>query len=312
MADSTRGRTAQPVGGWLWLARVGWVLAALLLLGMDTLGTPALLRLARGLRRWPLRFLPALGGAGTATGGAWHAPGRLCRLYCGAELDRPLVFAQIYRFRRVSSAIERQQTKWVVFGSALGLGTFVALLVVGNVVLMHRVRDSEPGQLIANTVLTILLWCVPLSIGVAILRSRLWDIDVLINRALVYGSLTVALAALYLGVVVGLQALATALTGQPQPQPQPLVIVATTLLIAALVQPLRRALQHGIDRRFYRHKYDAARTLARFGATLRTETDLDQLSEHLVGVVDETMRPAHVALWLAHPATPRSQREGLG
>jgi hypothetical protein len=429
MADATRGRMARPVGGWLRLARVGWVLAALALLGMDALGTPALLRQARvacasghcasfQLSLAQARQLAALGmplgayaaysvalswtgtlvfvliaaviwwrrpddgmallGAFTllifgaavhnamealpASNAAWALPATLSNIagqvsfylfFClfpsgrfvprwmrwpalfvalcwvatlfpnlpiGAAVTGAtpfffgalalLIFAQVYRYRRASSAIERQQTKWVVFGCALALGTFIALLVVGNLLLSHHVRDSEPGQLIASTVLTVLLLCVPLSIGVAILRSRLWDIDVLINRALVYGSLTAALAALYLGVVVGLQALATALTRQPKPQP--LVIVATTLLVAALVQPLRRALQQGIDRRFYRRKYDAARTLARFGATLRTETDLDQLSAHLVTVVDDTMRPAHVTLWLAHHAPPHSQREGLG
>jgi hypothetical protein len=140
------------------------------------------------------------------------------------------------------------------------------------------VRNSEPADLIATSFLNILLWFVPVSIGVAILRSRLWDIDVLINRALVYGSLSALLAALYFGVVVGLHSLATALTHQTKPWA--VIIVASTLLIATLVQPLRQGLQRGIDRRFYRRKYDAARTLANFGAALRTETDLDQISAH--------------------------------
>ncbi len=137
---------------------------------------------------------------------------------------------------------------------------------------------------------------IPLAIGVAILRSRLFDIDVVINRTLVYGSLTAMLAAVYFGGIATTQTIFRALTGQ-QEQPQ-LAIVVSTLVIAALFNPLRQRIQGFIDRRFYRRKYDARKTLEAFSAKLRDETDLDALSEDLTSVVRETMQPAHVSLWL--------------
>ena len=127
-------------------------------------------------------------------------------------------------------------------------------------------------------------------------RSRLWDIDAIINKALVYGLLTGLLAALYAGLIIGLESLAGLIAGQAAINP--LVLVISTLVIYALFRPLRRRVQAIIDRRFYRRKYDAARTLAAFSATLRNEVDLATLSEHLVGVVEETMQPASVSLWL--------------
>src|SRR5262249_4191548 len=130
----------------------------------------------------------------------------------------------------------------------------------------------------------------------AILRSRLWDIDALINRTLVYGTLTVSLALVYAGLVIGLGELLSLLTGQTAPPPA--VIVVSTLAIAVLFQPLRSRIQAVIDRRFYRRKYDAARTLEAFSLTLRQEVDLATLSEHLMGIVQETMQPTHVSLWL--------------
>ncbi|HEY7781503.1 MAG TPA: hypothetical protein VIC85_14940 [Ktedonobacterales bacterium] len=217
-----------------------------------------------------------------------------------------LVFGQVYRYRRASTPRQRQQTKWVVFGVAVGLGGFIILLAVGNIGLRPHVRDSVQGQLFADTVLSMLLWFVPIFIAVAILRSRLWDIDVLIRRTLIYGALTAALAAVYFGSVIGAQRVAQALTGRTDLPP--VVVVASTLLIAALFTPLRRGIQAGIDRRFYRRKYDAARTLAAFGATLRTETDLPALRAHLMAAVEETMRPARVSLWLRPWDVPRGGR----
>jgi hypothetical protein len=137
--------------------------------------------------------------------------------------------------------------------------------------------------------------------GVAILRYRLYDIDILINRTLVYGSLTLLLAAVYFGGVTLTEAIFRTLTGQEE-QPQ-LAIVVSTLVIAALFIPLRRRIQSFIDRRFYRKKYNAAKTLEGFSLKLRDETDLKTLSDDLVGVVSETMQPAHVSLWL-RPNTP--------
>jgi hypothetical protein len=138
------------------------------------------------------------------------------------------------------------------------------------------------------------------------LRYRLYDIDVVINRTLVYGSLTVMLALVYFGVVTATQAVFTVLTGQEE-QPQ-LAIVVSTLVIAALFNPLRRRIQSFIDRRFYRHKYDARKTLEAFSAKLRDETDLDALRDDLVGVVRETMQPAHVSLWLRPNTLPKGEQ----
>jgi hypothetical protein len=136
----------------------------------------------------------------------------------------------------------------------------------------------------------------PVGAGIGVLRYRLYDIDLIINRTLVYGSLTLILAGVYFGGVIGAQAVVQALTGQ---RSLPVyVIVASTLLIAALFTPLRRRLQRLIDRRFFRAKYDSARGLERFAATLRQDIDLAELNDHLVGVVEETMQPAHVSLWL--------------
>jgi hypothetical protein len=142
---------------------------------------------------------------------------------------------------------------------------------------------------------------VPIAIGIAILRYRLYEVDTLINRTLVYGSLTVTLVALYFGGIVLLQRFFIILTGQQST----LAVVASTLLIAALFNPLRRIIQGFIDRRFYRRKYDAAKTLEAFSAKLRDETDLDGLSDDLTSVVRETMQPAHVSLWLQPDPPPR-------
>src|SRR5207237_2677563 len=133
-----------------------------------------------------------------------------------------------------------------------------------------------------------------------------WDIDRIINRTLVYGTLTLTLALLYTALVIVLQLLVRELTGQVASSP--LIIVGSTLAIAALFQPLRRRIQSVIDRRFYRRKYDAAKTLAHFSAVLRNEVDLNQLSEQLVEVVEETMQPAHVALWLRKPKKEEKER----
>jgi hypothetical protein len=144
---------------------------------------------------------------------------------------------------------------------------------------------------------------VPISIGIAILRYRLYEIDLVINRTLVYGALTTTLALVYFGGVATIQAIFRALTGQEE-QGQ-FDIVVSTLVIAALFNPLRRRIQAFIDRHFYRRKYDAAKTLEAFSAKLRDETDLDALSEDLTSVVRETMQPAHVSLWLRPDSAPR-------
>jgi hypothetical protein len=145
---------------------------------------------------------------------------------------------------------------------------------------------------------------VPTAVGIAVLKYRLYEIDIIINRALVYGSLTVMLVALYLGGIVVSQRLFVLLTGRQST----LAVVASTLLIAALFTPLRRRIQSFIDRRFYRRKYDARRTLEALSAKLRDETDLEALSDDLVGVVRETMQPAHVSLWLRPETAQKSMQ----
>jgi len=147
---------------------------------------------------------------------------------------------------------------------------------------------------------------IPAAVGIAILRHHLYDIDIIINRTLVYGSLTVLLVLVYFGGVTATQTLFRYLTGQEQ-QPQ-LAVVVSTLAIAALFTPLRRRIQSFIDRRFYRRKYDARKTLEAFSTKLRDETDLEALNDDLVGVVRETMQPAHVSLWL-RPVTLQNSRE---
>jgi hypothetical protein len=145
---------------------------------------------------------------------------------------------------------------------------------------------------------------IPVAVGIAVLRYRLYDIDVIINRTLVYGPLTATLALVYVGSVVSLQALLRTLTGQEST----LAIVASTLAIAALFNPLRRRVQGFVDRRFYRSKYDAAKILEAFAMRLRDETELDALSRDVVGVVKRTMQPAHVSLWLRQDEAPDRQQ----
>jgi hypothetical protein len=204
-----------------------------------------------------------------------------------------LVNIQVYRYRRVSNPVQRQQTKWVVFGMAVAVLGFAATLVVGTLPVVADALSGLLTNMIANTALSFFLLLIPISVGLAILRSRLWEIDIIINRSLVYGTLSVALALIYAGSVLALQAILGSFTEGNQ-----FAIVGSTLVIAVLFQPLRRRIQAVIDRRFYRRKYDAARTLEAFSATLRNEVDLNQLREHLLGVVEETMQPAHVSLWL--------------
>ena len=201
--------------------------------------------------------------------------------------------AQLYRYVRASDRTQRQQTKWVVFGVAVAIaGTLTTIFTVGAAV---DLPSKEIGaRMLSMLLMDAFVLFIPLSIGVAVLRARLFDIDVVINRTLVYGSLTAMLVALYFGGIVVLQRLFVLLTGEQST----LAVVASTLLIAALFTPLRRRIQGFIDRRFYRRKYDARKTLEGFSAKLRDQTDLQTLKIDLVGVVTETMQPAHVSLWL--------------
>lgn len=222
--------------------------------------------------------------------------------YVGPFFLLTAAIAQVYRYRRVSNPGERQQTKWVVFGFALAIALFVAYIPIG---FLGPAIQFDPvlGRVIP--IIPVVELLIPTCIALAVLRTQLWDIDTIINKALVYGLLTALLAALFAGLILGLESLAGAVSGTTAQQP--VVLVVSTLAIAALIQPLRRWLQNIIDRRFYRKKYDAEKTLAAFSATLRQEVDLTDLREHLLTVVQETMQPAHVSLWLAQPeqAQPR-------
>jgi hypothetical protein len=204
------------------------------------------------------------------------------------------VISLFVRFRRTRGH-ERQQIKW--FASAAAL-TLVCISVFGQSTLR-----GLPGVIVALSFLLVIP-SIPIATGIAILRYRLYDIDLIINRTLVYGSLSASLALVYFGGVATTQAIFRALTGQEQ-QPQ-LAVVVSTLAIAALFMPLRRRIQSFIDSRFYRRKYDARKTLEAFSAKLKDETDLDALSGDLVGVVRETMQPAHVSLWLRPDTTSKS------
>jgi hypothetical protein len=194
---------------------------------------------------------------------------------------------QVYRYRRVSTREERQQTKWFLSG-------FVFFIVLST--LSEALGSWNP---LADEVGLLIFVFVPLSIGIAILRYRLWDIDVIIRKTLVYSVLTALLALIYFGGVVLLQQLTRSITASSD-----LAIVVSTLVIAALFFPLRRRVQSTIDRRFFRRKYNAAKTLAAFSATVRDEMELEQLTAELLNVVNETIQPASVSLWLAEPKAP--------
>jgi hypothetical protein len=211
--------------------------------------------------------------------------------------------SQVYRYRRVSGPVQRQQTKWL----AAGL-TGVTLGFAANSFFLFAASQYSglPGllyNLARAPVVNLCMVSLPVCLGFSILRYRLWDIDLIIRRTLIYSSLTAALALVYLSSVVLLQSLFGTLTGEHQSE---LVTVISTLAIAALFVPLRRRVQAGIDRLFYRRKYDAERVLAAFSVTLRDEVDLDRLSNSILGVVDETVQPAHVSLWLPDTGLKKS------
>jgi hypothetical protein len=205
----------------------------------------------------------------------------------------------VLRYRR-SGADVREQIKWLAFAASVVGISYLSAVIIGIFFLPELFSPQVPRNLLYALIPNLVLMSyagIPIAIGFAVLKYRLYDIDVIINRALVYGSLTVMLAAVYFGGVVGTQAVLGTLTGREQ-QPQ-LAVVVSTLAIAALFTPLRRRIQAFIDRRFYRRKYDAARTLDRLSLRLREEVDLENLVGELVGVVRRTLEPTHVSLWLS-------------
>jgi hypothetical protein len=286
------------IGTWIWLPSVTLTISFLLLLFPNG-------RLPG--RRWrPVAWLAAaVMVAGVALLGVtpWDLldPGVPARNPFGIESLRDLglaipvpilavgiptmilsVVSLVSRFRR-SRGEERQQLKWFVYAGALNVGV---LLIPGA-----DSSDAIPLLQIATFLL------LPVAAGIAILRYRLYDVDFIINRTLVYATLTAMLILVYLASIISLQYLFRNFAGGDSE----IAVVASTLGIAALFNPLRRATQRFIDRRFYRQKYDAARTLGAFSERLREETDLRTLREDLVGVVKDTVAPAHVSLWLREP-----------
>ena len=212
-------------------------------------------------------------------------------------------FSLILRYRR-SAGEERQQIKWIAFAASFSGSGFVVAMAAALVsfVLVPETRGgAETDPLWFELLFSVVLMSfggIPIAVGFAVLRHRLYEIDLLINRTLVYGALTASLATVYFGSVVLLQSAFVVLTGEGSQ----LTIVASTLAIAALFDPLRKRIQGFVDRRFYRNKYDARRTLEEFGARLRDETDLEALGDDLVAVARRSMQPAYAGLWLKAPA----------
>jgi hypothetical protein len=298
--------TAAWLSSWLWILLAYVPMSSLLLLFPDgRLPSP----------RWrPVAWGVALGTAGGVVGYALRA-GPLVDFPHIANpygVDSPVVgvvgvagsivaagsmvasaVSLIVRLRR-SGSVERQQIKWLAYGGAVMVG----ILGAGGLITLW----SVPASIV---VMSVSLLGLPVFTGIAIVRHRLYDIDLLINRTLVYGALTVMLVLLYLCGVVFLQYLFRTLAGGESQ----LAIVASTLTIAALFEPLRRRVQEFIDRRFYRRKYDARKTLEAFSSKLRDETDLGTLNDDLVGVVRDTMQPAYASLWL-RPETGTEGEEG--
>ena len=257
--------------------------------------TPRWTRIAAAL--WVVAQLLTAGSTGLPL-----VPGALAQVLKTAGfllLLGAMLGAQIYRYRRVSGPEARRQTRWVVYGVTVALAGFALMLGVFVLVPPAQMAASAPlSALIAG--LFYLWWLfIPVSLGLAILRARLYDIEVVVHRTLLYAALTASLAVVYAAGVALSQAILQPLTGRNHNE---LAIVGSTLAAAAAFQPLRRRIQRAIDRRFYRRRYDADRTLADFTASLREEVDLHELVGRLVGVVDETMQPQQVSLWLRAPA----------
>jgi hypothetical protein len=205
---------------------------------------------------------------------------------------------QVYRYRRASDAVQRQQTKWVVFGVAVAVVGFLLTLVAVGPPPVDLPQDQVGRGLVSMVLMDLFVLAIPVSIGVAVLKYRLFDIDRLINRTLVYGLLTAVLGLGYIGAVLVL--------GQVLGQDRSSVAVAgATLAVAALFQPARRRIQTAVDRRFNRRKYNTAKTIEAFSTRLRDQVDLETLATDLLAVVDQTMEPTRASLWL-RPSAPGS------
>jgi hypothetical protein len=297
-------KAAAWIASWLWVPGLGLIVFLALLFPSGRLPSP----------RWrPFAWLSAvLVAVGTIM--AAFSPGARFGLSVRNPLGieglpnvyeqlQALMFALIF----VASAslvvrlhhargVERQQIKWVAYAGALAAGASLPTYTI------FEAMDLRWLEMVGHVPALVGILGVPTAVGIAILRYRLYGIDIVINRTLVYGALTAILVAHYFGSIVWLQWVFVLLTGQQST----LAVVASTLVIAALFNPLHRWVQAFVDRRFYRSKYDARKTLESFSAKLRDETDLDALSNDLVGVVRETMQPAHISLWLRPDPVPKS------
>jgi hypothetical protein len=266
------GRPPTPRWRWVGVSAIGWATLFVLMVTLSQRFTAPGIVLDN-----PIGVL----GEGTVEllSGVWIVGLLMLLMACALAL--------FIRYRRANDT-EREQIKWLLYACA------VFVVIYGGGTLGGVAGSNSVGGYVWGILFGLSLLMLPAAIGVAVLRYRLYDIDVVINRTLVYIPLTATLVALYFGGIVLLQRLFLILTeGQST-----LAVVASTLLIAALFNPLRRRIQSFIDRRFYRSKYDAAKTLEAFSATLKDEMNLEALKEELVGVVRETMQPAHVSLWL--------------
>src|ERR671914_994187 len=295
-------KAAAWITSWLWVPGLGLIVFLALLFPSGQLPSPRWRPFA-----WLSVMVVAVGtimaafSPGARFGLSVRNPLRIETLPNVHEQIQALMFASIF----VASAslivrlhhargVERQQIKWVAYAGALAASASLPTYTI------LEAMDLRWLAMVGYVPALVGILGVPTAVGMAILRYRLYEIDTLINRTLVYSSLTAILVAVYFGGVAAGQAILRTLTGQEQ-QPQ-LAIVVSTLVIAALFNPLRRRIQFLIDRRFYRRKYDAAKTLEAFSATLRDETDLDALGADLVNAVRETMQPTHVSLWLGPEA----------
>jgi hypothetical protein len=290
------GRAMLWLQGWFWMLFIGLIVFLLLLFPTGRLPSSrwrpfawVSVALISGAVIWSSAISPDVGF------NAPPSPVQLSVLLLGGVAAASMIVG-----RRNARGVERQQIKWLLYvgpiffvASGLHIGFYYFWLTERSWGLWASYLLVVVGGLSG-----------PFAIGIAILRYRLYEIDILINRTLVYGSLTVTLVALYFGGIVVLQRVFVALTGQQST----LAVVASTLLIAALFTPLRRRIQSFIDLRFYRSKYDARKTLEAFSTHLRNETDLEALSGDLVGVVRETMQPAHVSLWLRPETAPKGKQ----
>ncbi|MDP8968730.1 MAG: hypothetical protein M3N04_09030 [Actinomycetota bacterium] len=296
------GSLPQPVAEWISVPTSAWVI------GLGLIGTQLPLRLPDGRLpspRWRWYSRVTIGLIAVALVGMTAQRGRVEDIAgtsnpLGAEWAEPLAYAflgvivsfvgglaaLVVRYRR-AGAHDRVQLRWVAFGGAIFFAVYVVTLPLAN-----ALGDSTEATIVTATS-AMAFAALPISIGHAVLRHRLYDIDVVINRTLVYAALTATLAGAYLGTVLLLQLVLGPLTADSG-----LAVAGSTLATAALFAPARARIQAGVDRRFFRRRYDAARTLEAFGARLRDEVDLDALSAELQAVVGHTMQPAHVSLWL--------------